>query len=110
MKIKNPFKGMRYPADIILQMARWYLAYALSTRNLEEMLAERGVNADHSTLSRWAIKFSPRIDKVFRRRYKRQPGTSWRVDETHVKVKGQWKYQCRAVDSQGQAIDFGFVQ
>ena len=77
----------------------------LSMRNLEEMMAERGIDVDHSTAHRWAIKLLPALEKVFRVR-KRPVGKIWRVDETYVKVKGQWKYLYRAVDKAGDTIDF----
>ncbi|WP_255209035.1 IS6 family transposase [Paraburkholderia youngii] len=84
---------------------RWYVAYGLSLRNLEEMMAERGIDVDHSTVHRWAIKLLPALEKVFRVR-KRPVGKSWRVDETYIKVKGQWKYLYRVVDKAGDTIDF----
>ncbi|UZY03299.1 IS6 family transposase (plasmid) [Yersinia ruckeri] len=87
------------------QGVRWYLAYSLSLRNLEEMMAERGIVVDHSTLHRWVIRLVPLLDKVFRR-HKRTVGRRWRMDETYIKVKGQWKYLYRAVDTSGQTIDF----
>ena len=99
------FKGMRFPGEVILTCIRWYAAYALSTRNLEEMMEERGVFLDHTTVSRWAISFLPKLEKVFRQ-YKRPVGTSWRMDETYVKVNGKWKYLYRAVDKDGKTIDF----
>jgi len=77
----------------------------LSMRNLEEMMAERGIDVEHSTAHRWAIKLLPALEKVFRVR-KRPVGKIWRVDETYVKVKGQWKYLYRAVDKAGDTIDF----
>lgn len=103
----NPkaFKRLHYPVDVIAQCVRWYLAYALSLRNLEEMMAERGVVVDHSTLHRWLIRLVPLLDKAFRR-HKRTVGRRWRMDETYIKVKGQWKYLYRAVDRVGQTIDF----
>ena len=103
--IRNAFRRLHYPVDIIAQCVRWYLTYSLSLRNLEEMMAERGVIVDHSTLHRWIIRLVPFLDKVFRR-YKRRPGGRWRMDETYIRVKGQWKYLYRAVDSDGQTIDF----
>jgi len=99
------FKRLHYPVDVIAQCVRWYLAYALSLRNLEEMMAERGISVDHSTLHRWVIRIVPRLDNMFRR-YKRRPGRRWRMDETYIRIKGQWKYLYRAVDSGGQTIDF----
>jgi len=98
-------KGMRFPKEIILLCMRWYAAYPLSYRNLEEMMQERGVYVDHSSVSRWAIKFLPMLEKVFRK-YKRDVGVSWRMDETYIKVNGQWKYLYRAVDKEGATIDF----
>jgi putative transposase len=99
--IRNAFKRLHYPADVIAQCVRWYLAYALSLRNLEEMMAERGIFVDHSTV----IRLVPLLDKAFRR-HKRSVGRRWRMDETYIKIKGQWKYLYRAVDTSGQTIDF----
>jgi putative transposase len=98
-------KGMRFPKEIILVCIRWYAAYALSYRNLEEMMEERGVSVDHSTVNRWAIRFLPLLEKIFRK-HKRPVGGSWRMDETYVKVRGHWKYLYRAVDKEGKTIDF----
>ncbi len=79
--------------------------YPLSCRHLEEMMEERGVSADHSTVSRWTIRFLPLLEKIFRK-YKRPVGGSWRMDETYIKVQGTWKYLYRAVDRDGKTIDF----
>jgi putative transposase len=103
--IRNAFKRLHYPIDIIAQCVRRYLAYALSLRNLEEMMAERGIAVDHSTLHRWVIRLVPLLDKAFRR-HKRSVGRRWRMDETYIKIKGQWKYLYRAVYTTGQTIDF----
>ena len=84
---------------------RWYVAYPLSTRHVEELMEERGVDVDHSTINRWVIKYSPLLEGAFHRR-KRHVWVSWRMDETSSKVKGQWRYLYRAVDKQGQTIDF----
>ena len=89
----------------MLLCVRWYAAYALSLRNLEEMMAERGVQVDHATVHRWALKILPVLAKVFRRR-KHPVGRSWRMDETYIQVGGQWKYLYRAVDRLGHTVDF----
>src|ERR1035437_6707471 len=97
-------KGMRFPIDVIVGI-RWYAAYPLSYRHLEEIMQERGVFVDHSSINRWAIRFLPLLEKVFRK-YKCPVGGSWRMDETYIKVKGVWKYLYRAVDKEGKTIDF----
>jgi putative transposase len=98
-------KRMRFPIDIILVCIRWYAAYPLSYRHLEEMMEERGVFVDHSSINRWAIRFLPLLEKAFRK-HKRPVGGSWRMDETYIKVKGVWKYLYRAVDKEGKTVDF----
>ena len=98
-------KGMRFPIDVILVCIRWYAAYPLSYRQLEEMMQERGVFVDHSSINRWAIRFLPALEKVFRK-HKRPVGVSWRMDERYIKVKGIWKYLYRAVDKAGKTVDF----
>jgi putative transposase len=99
------FKGAHFVKDIILTCVRWYLAYPLSYRQLEELMQERGVSVDHATIHRWVLKYTPRLEEAFHRR-KRSVGRSWRMDETYIKVKGEWRYLYRAVDKQGQTIDF----
>jgi putative transposase len=99
------FKGAHFPQAIILMCARWYVAYPLSTRHVEEVMQERGVFIDHSTVNRWVIKYSPQPEEAFHHR-KRPVGRSWRMDETYIRVKGEWRYLYRAVDTQGQTIDF----
>src|SRR5712664_3511911 len=99
------FKGAHFPQEVMLMGVRWYVAYPLSTRHVEELMAERGVEGDHSTINRWVIKYSPLLEEAFHRR-KRHVWVSWRMDETYIKVKGQWRYLYRAVDKQGQTIDF----
>ena len=100
---------MRFPLDIILFCIRWYAAYPLSYRRVEEMMHERGVFVDHSSIhssiSRWAIWFLPLLEKTFIK-HKRPVSSSWKLDETYIKIKGQWKYLCRAVDKEGKTIDF----
>ena len=103
--VAKVLKRLHYLLDVILLCVRWYSAYPLSLRNLEEMMAERGICVDHSTLHRWAIKLLPVLEKEFRRS-KRRVGMSWRMDETYLKVKGEWKYLYRAVDKAGDTVDF----
>ena len=111
------FNGSQFERDIILWGVRWYVAYPISYRQLEEMMQERGVEVDHSSLNRWVLKFTPALDKTFRQR-KRSVGSSWRMalalghpvgqplDETYISVKGQWKYLYRAVEKAGRTVDF----
>jgi putative transposase len=84
-------KGMRFPIDVILACIRWYAAYPLSYRHLEEMMQERGVVVDHSSINRWTVRFLPVLEKAFRH-HKHAVGKSWRMDETYLKVKGVWKF------------------
>src|SRR5713226_13825 len=99
------FKGAHFPQEIILMGVRWYLAYPLSYRHVEELMEERGVRLDHATLQRWVVKYSPQLEEAFHRR-KRPVWVSWRMDETYIKIKGQWYSLSRAVDKTGQTIDF----
>ena len=94
------FKGRHFQKDIVLQSIRWYLAYALSYRDIEKVMKERGFEIDHSTINRWVIHYSPLLEKAFHVK-KHRPGGRWRLDETYIKVKGQWKYYYRAVDKSG---------
>ncbi|WP_439669028.1 IS6 family transposase [Cupriavidus necator] len=97
---------MHYPLEVMLTCMRWYVAYPLSLRHLEEMMAERGISVDQSTVHRWALKMLlPALNKIFRRS-KRPVGKSWRMDETYILVRGKWKYLYRAVDKGGNTIDF----
>jgi transposase-like protein len=99
------FKGRHFQYDMILQSVRWYLEYSLSYRDIEELMHERGFSVDHSTINRWVLHYSPQLEAAFRLKKKRV-GNRWRMDETYIKVKGQWKYYYRAVDKQGNTIDF----
>ena len=99
------FKGQRFPKEIILQCVRWYLVYSLSYRDLEEVMAERGIKVDHVSIHRWVIKYAPLLEAEFQKK-KKQVGSSWRMDETYIKVKGEWKYLYRAVDKDGDTVDF----
>ncbi|PEK87159.1 IS6 family transposase [Bacillus mycoides] len=105
MEKENVFKWKHYQPDIILLTVRWYLRYNLSFRDLVEMLEERGLSISHTTIMRWVHQYGPELDKRIRRHLK-QTNDSWRVDETYIKVKGQWLYLYRAVDSKGSTIDF----
>ena len=94
---------------MILLCVRWYLAYGLSLRDLKEMMAERGISIDHSTINRWVIHFSPLLLKRFNRR-KRAVCGKWHMDETYIKVRGRWMYLYRAIDSVGDTVDFWFSE
>jgi len=101
----QPFKWRHFEAEIILVCVRWYLRYALSYRDLEELMRERGLSVDHTTIYRWVQCYAPELEKRCRSHLKRTTD-SWRVDETYVKVKGEWLYLYRAVDSQGNTLEF----
>lgn len=90
---------------MIMQSVRWYLAYSLSYRDLEEIMAERGFQVDHSTINRWVVHYAPLLEKEFHSK-KKKTSDRWRMDETYLKVKGEWRYYYRAVDKQGNTIDF----
>jgi len=98
------FAGFRFPPEVILLAVRWYLRYGLSYRDLKELLAERGIEVDHVTLYRWVQRFTPLIVEAARP-CRHAVGDRWFVDETYVKVAGQWRYVYRAVDQNGQVID-----
>ena len=98
------FVGFRFPPDVILLAVRWYLRYSLSYRDLEELLAERGVEVDHVTLFRWVQRFTPLLAEAARP-CRHPVGDRWFVEETYVKVAGVWRYVYRAVDQHGQVID-----
>ncbi len=99
------FRGFRFPAEVILWAVRWYLQFPVSYRDLEAMLADRGVEADHVSLFRWVQRFAPELEKRLRRHLRPCRGP-WHVDETYLRVGGQWRYLYRAVDGTGQTIDF----
>ena len=105
--VAKVLKRLHFPVDVIVLCVRWYVAYSLSLRNLEEMMAEHGIEVDHSSVHRWVIKLVPLFEKAFRK-HKRPVGKSWRMDETYIKVRGQWKYLYRAVDKAGDTVDFLF--
>jgi transposase-like protein len=101
----SPFKWRHYPPELILLCVRWYCRYQLSYRDVEEMMRERGLDVDHSTVFRWVQRYAPEINKRVRQHLK-MSGTSYRVDETYIKVGKSCKYLYRAVDKEGQTIEF----
>ena len=103
--LRKVLKRLHYPLEVMLICVRWYVAYPLSLRHIEEMMQERGVFVDHATVRRWAVKMVPVLAAVFRRR-KHPVGRSWQMDETYIKVAGEWKYLYRAVDREGDTVDF----
>jgi transposase, IS6 family len=105
MNPRHPFKWRHFEAEIILLCVRWYLRYSLSYRDLEEMMQERGLQVDHTTISRWVQCYAPELDKRCRPHLK-ACNDSWRVDETYIKIKGTWTYPYRAVDSDGNTLEF----
>ena len=98
------FAGYRFPPDLILLAVRWYLRYGLSYRDVQELLAERGVDVDHVTIYRWVQRFTPLVIDAARP-CRHSVGDRWFVDETYVRVAGVWRYVYRAVDQNGQVID-----
>ena len=105
MSNANPFKWRHFEAELILLCVRWYLRYALSYRDLEELMRERGLQVDHTTIYRWVQHYAPELDKRSRAHLK-ACNDSWRVDETYIKIKKVWTYLYRAVDLQGNTLEF----
>ena len=103
--MKGDFWKRRFSGLVILQCMRWYLRYPVSYRNLKEMMEERGVEVDHTTIYRWVQRYAPEFEKRLRW-YAKPLGFTWKVDETYIKIKGQWKYLYRAIASTGETIDF----
>src|ERR1700724_2362798 len=99
------FKWRQFEPEVILMAMGWYLRFSLSYRDVEELLAERGLSVDHVTVWRWVQRYAPELERRLRRHLK-STNDSWRVDETYVRVKGKWVYLYRAVDSSGATIDF----
>jgi putative transposase len=102
------FKGRHFEKAIILMVVRWYVAYSMSYRDIEEMMKERGVSVDHATINRWVLKYAPLLEDEFRKKHKRPTGMSWRMDETYIKNRGKWGFLYRAVDKEGDTVDFMF--
>jgi transposase, IS6 family len=105
MATARPFRGFRFPAEVILWAVRWSLQFPISYRDLERMLADRGVAVDHTTMYRWVQRFAPELEQRLRRHLRPCRGP-WHVDETYIRVGGEWRYLYRAVDGTGQTIDF----
>jgi transposase-like protein len=103
------FKGRHFDRSVILLCIRWYLAYNLSLRNLEEMMAERGIEVDHTTVGRWVVHYSPELLERFNR-HKRPISRKWHADETYIEVRGRWTYLYRAIDSNGDTVEFWFSE
>jgi transposase-like protein len=101
---QSAFAGFRFPSDVIVLAVRWYLRFGLSYRDVEELLAERGVEVDHVTVYRWVLRFTPLLADAARP-CRHLVGDRWFVDETYVKVAGRWRYVYRAIDQFGQVID-----
>jgi transposase-like protein len=101
---RSAFAGFCFPPDVIVLAVRWYLRFALSYRDVEELLAERGIEVDHVTIYRWVQRFTPLLAEAARP-CRHAVGDRWQVDETYVKVAGQWRYVHRAIDQFGQVID-----
>src|SRR6202140_2175407 len=99
------FKWRQFEPEVILLAVGWYLRFSLSYRDVEELLAERGLLVDHVTVWRWVQRYAPEIQRRLQTRL-RPTNDSWRVDETYIRVKGKWVYLYRAVDSTGATIDF----
>jgi putative transposase len=103
------FKGRQFDRSVILLCVRWHPAYNLSLRDLEEMMAERGISVDHATIHRRVVRYSPELLDRFNLR-KRAVGRKWHIDETYIKVRGQWRYLYRAIDSKGDTVEFWFSE
>lgn len=102
-RIESPsFAGFRFPPEVILLAVRWYLRYGLSYRDVEELLAERGIDVDHVTIYRWVQRFTPLVIEAARP-CGHSVGDRWFVDETYIRVAGVWRYVYRAVDQHGQS-------
>ncbi|MCX4030127.1 IS6 family transposase [Spartinivicinus marinus] len=109
MSADERFKGCHFPKCVVLQAVYYYLRFALSYRDIEELMQDRNVPVDHATIQRWVVTYSSKLEKQFRKK-KSPVGNSWRMDETYIRVKKDWYYLYRAVDKAGQTIDFLFTK
>ena len=101
------FTGRHFAKLIILQALRWYLSYPLSYRHVEELMKERGVDVDHSTINRWVIKYAKELEATFSKQFRKYGSyISWKMDETYIKYKGEWVYLYRAIDKNGDTLEF----
>jgi transposase-like protein len=105
LRAQDLFKGQHFDREIIVLCVRWYLSFKLSSRDLVQMMAERGVTLTHTTILRWVQRYVPEFEKRWNQ-YARPVGGSWRCDETYIRVRGRWTYLYRAVDKQGRTVDF----
>src|SRR6266581_5407055 len=103
--VEELFKGRHFDQEIVVLCVRWYLSYKLSYRDLVAMMGERGIGLAHTTILRWVQYYTPEFEKRWNR-YARSVGGSWRMDETYIRVKGEWMYLYRAVDKAGKTVDF----
>src|SRR5713226_2194772 len=99
------FQKRHFAAEIIVTCPRWYLRFSLSLRDVEELMAERGLAVDHTTIWRWTQTYAPEVQRRLRGQLKPK-GSTWHMDETFVRIAGRWRYLFRAVDSSGQTVDF----
>ena len=99
------FKGRHFDQEIVVLCVRWYLSFKLSYRDLVAMMGERGIDVAHTTILRWVQHYTPEFEKRWSR-FGKTVGGSWRMDETYVKVRGEWVYLYRAVDKAGKTVDF----
>jgi transposase, IS6 family len=104
-RAKADFKGRHFEAGLIVQAVSWYLRYPLSYRDIEELFLERGLEVDHSTLNRWVLAYALLSEKRLRA-FRRSHCGSVRIDETYIKVRGEWRYLYRAIDKHGTSVDF----